>query len=67
MPVEAATVELRGQMPRTVVDVLDAVSGHRRVSRWDLISETLQDWADDKMREVTAVCRVTGAVDGAGR
>jgi hypothetical protein len=58
------SVELRGQMPRLVVDVLDAVSGHRRISRWDLIAEILQEWADDKMCEVTAVCRVTGAEGG---
>lgn len=53
-------VELRGQAPRTLVDVLDAVSAHRRMSRWDLITEILERWADDKMAETTAILRVTG-------
>ena len=52
--------ELRGDVPRALVDVLDAVSGHRRINRWQLVGEILQAWADDKMREVTAVYRVTG-------
>ncbi len=55
-----SNVELRGQLPRSLVDVLDAVSGHRRISRFDLVNEILQTWADDKMAEVIAVCRVTG-------
>ena len=53
-------VELRGQAPRTLVDVLDAVSAHRRMSRWDLITEILERWADGKMAETTASLRVTG-------
>lgn len=54
-----ASVELRGQASRTVVDMLDAISGARRVSRWELITEILQQWHDQQMREVTAVMRVT--------
>lgn len=53
-------VELRGQAPRTLVDVLDAVSAHRRITRWELIAEILERWADDKMAETTAILRVTG-------
>lgn len=67
MSVEMATVELRGQTVRNVVDVLDAVSAHRHMSRWDLVNEILQGWADDKMREVTAICRVVGVGDKEGR
>lgn len=47
-------------MPRTLVDVLDAVSAHRRMTRWELITEILERWADDKMAETTAILRVTG-------
>lgn len=63
MPDTTGLVELRGQAPRTLVDVLDAVSSHRRVSRWDLITEILEHWADDKMAETTAILRVTTAED----
>jgi hypothetical protein len=55
-------VELRGDIPRTIIDVLDAVSAHRRIKRFDLVTEILTAWADDKMAEVTAVARVTGAL-----
>jgi hypothetical protein len=54
-------VELRGDIPRTIIDVLDAVSAHRRIKRFELVTEILTQWADDKMAEVTAVARVTGA------
>ena len=53
-------VELRGHAPRTLVDVLDAVSAHRRITRWELITEILERWGDDKMAETTAILRVTG-------
>jgi hypothetical protein len=58
----APAVELRGDVPRALVDVLDAVSGHRRINRFALVLEILEGWADDKMREVTAICRVTGTM-----
>lgn len=67
MAERAPFVELRGDAPRPLVDVLDAVSGHRRISRWQLVSEILQAWADDKMREVTAICRVTRIDDESDR
>lgn len=57
-------IELRGQAPRTLVDVLDAVSAHRRITRWELITQVLEEWADDRMRETTAIIRVTGSFDG---
>lgn len=63
---EPESVELRGQCVRNVVNVLDAVSANRRITRWDLVAEILEAWADDKMREVTAICRVVG-VDEPGR
>lgn len=62
MPATDSTgpIELRGAAPRTLVDVLDAVSAHRRISRWDLITKILEDWADDRMAETVAIVRVTG-------
>jgi hypothetical protein len=56
-------VELRGQAPRTVVNVLDAVSLTQRVQRWELINKILADWADDRMREATAVMRCVSEED----
>lgn len=53
-------VELRGKAPRTVVGVLDAISSAQRKDRWELVNEILSGWADDRMREATAVLRVTG-------
>jgi len=55
-----ANIELRGQAPKSLVDVLDAVSSHRRITRWELIAEILERWADDKLAETTAILRVTG-------
>ncbi len=55
-----ANIELRGQAPKSLVDVLDAVSSHRRITRWDLITEILEHWADDKIAETTEILRVTG-------
>lgn len=55
-----ANIELRGQAPKPLVDVLDAVSSHRRISRWELITEILERWADDRMAETVAIMRVTG-------
>lgn len=60
MPDTSGAIELRGSAPRTLVDVLDAVSNHRRVTRWELITEILERWADDRMAETTAILRVTG-------
>jgi len=54
VPDTTGQVELRGYAPRTLVDVLDAVSAHRRITRWDLITQILEHWADDKMAETTA-------------
>lgn len=55
----ALKVELRGDIPRDVADVLDAVSQARRVSRMELVTSVLQEWADAKLHEATLVVRVT--------
>jgi hypothetical protein len=52
-------VELRGMVPRDVVDVLDAVSTAKRMSRIELVSRILASWAGQKHHEAMLVHRVT--------
>lgn len=53
-------VELRGDVERTIVDVLDAVAMHQGISRIDLVEKILKAWVDDKLHECTLVVRVAG-------
>lgn len=48
-------VELRGMQPRHVVDVLDAVSMHRRIPRNELVAEILLEWAEDRIHEADRI------------
>ena len=68
---DSPKVELRGDVERDVVDVLDAVSAARRISRMELVSEILSVWADAKVHESMMVQRVTRregcAAEGQGR
>lgn len=52
-------VELRGEIPREVVDVLDAVAQARRVSRMEIVSIVLSQWAQERALEATLIQRVT--------
>lgn len=52
-------VELRGMAPRETVDVLDAVSTARRMSRNELVLEVLCDWVRDQVHVATVIARVT--------
>ncbi len=52
-------VELRGMSPRETIDVLDAVSAARRISRNELVNEVLGEWARHKIHEAQAICSVT--------
>ena len=52
-------VELRGMAPRAVVDVLDAVSGHERITRTELMNRILKSWARGVVMQATVVQRVT--------
>lgn len=64
------TVDIRGDCPRHIVDVIDAISlARRQKNRFELIVEILEDWYQQQMREVVAVQRVTMGNDerGAGR
>ena len=56
----ADDVELRGMMPRKVIDVLDAVSGARRMARNELALEVLQAWANEQVHIARIVQRVAG-------
>ncbi len=57
----ALKVELRGDVPRNVADVLDAVSQARRISRMELVNAILSEWADETLHEATLIVRVTRA------
>lgn len=52
-------VELRGQTPRQIIDVIDAVSAARRISRMELVNRILSKWTRDQLHEATVVSRVT--------
>lgn len=55
---ETELVELRGLMPRYVIDVIDAVAIHKRVDRMAVACAVLQTWADQKLHESTLLERV---------
>ena len=52
------TVELRGDSPRAVINVLDAVSMARGVTRMSLVNEILSEWASNKLHESTLIQRL---------
>lgn len=56
---EQLSVELRGMCPRETIDVLDAISSARRMSRMDLVNDILASWCVDRIHEATLVHRVT--------
>lgn len=51
-------VELRGDIDRDVVDVLDAVAKAKRRSRMEVVEQALKEWADGKVHESTLVVRL---------
>lgn len=51
-------VELRGDIPRELADVLDAASMAANQSRISLVIDVLHEWALRKHREATLVLRV---------
>lgn len=52
------TDELRGQTPKPILAVLDAVSIARRKSRIALVNEILAEWAMQAENEAVAITRV---------
>lgn len=59
MATPETSVELRGDCPREMVDVLDAISSARRLTRMQLVNEVLGAWVDQKVHEMNIVARVT--------
>lgn len=64
-PLSADDVELRGDMPRRIIDVVDAVSVARRLSRNKLVQEILSAWVDEQLHVVQVIQRVVGRQSGA--
>lgn len=56
---EVKAVELRGECPRLTVDVLDAISTARRMSRTELVNEVLHEFVQQQLREASLVARIT--------
>jgi hypothetical protein len=52
------TDELRGQTPKPILAVIDAVSIARRKSRISLVNEILAEWASQAEHEAVAIQRV---------
>lgn len=67
---DRASVELRGECPRDVVDIIDAVAMARDVTRIEMVVTILRKWAGERFHEATLVGRVTRGqsvnLDGAG-
>lgn len=59
MATDAETIELRGDIPKNVMAMLDAVSAAKRVSRMSLVRRILNDWAVKTYHEAMIVERVT--------
>lgn len=51
-------VELRGDIPREIADVLDAVASARRIPRNELVVHVLGEWAVRRRHEATLINRV---------
>lgn len=51
-------VELRGLVPRYVVDVVDAVAIYKGLDRIEVVRLVLQEWAEQKMREAELIGRM---------
>lgn len=52
-------VELRGPCPRGIVDVIDAWSQAKRITRTEAVNHILRAWAMEKMHEHSVIGRVT--------
>ncbi len=57
---EGNTVELRGECPRKIIDVLDAVSHARDMTRTALVNQILGEYTAKILHEVNVVNRVVG-------
>lgn len=55
---ESETAELRGECPREILNVLDAVAIARNKSRIFVANEVLGEWAKKKRHELTLLQRL---------
>jgi hypothetical protein len=59
-------IELRGEVPRWMVDIMDAVAQSRPgASRMSILREVLREWCEVRCHEATLIARVrrvTGTV-----
>ncbi|MCC6530946.1 MAG: hypothetical protein IT531_00215 [Burkholderiales bacterium] len=51
-------VELRGHVDKDIIDVIDAVSIARDVTRIDVVEEVLRRWADERVKEAKLMNRL---------
>lgn len=56
---DETTVELRGPCPREIVDVIDAWSHAKRITRTEAVNHILRAWALEKMHEHMVLARGT--------
>lgn len=59
MPKSDDSVELRGQTPKPIVEVLDAICIARGCDRFDVVNEVLLKWARQVAHEATVIASVT--------
>lgn len=59
MAVNDDTAELRGDIPKNLMAMLDAVAIAKRISRMALVRKILHDWALKTYHEAMVVERVT--------
>ncbi len=50
--------ELRGPCPKHIVDVLDAISMSKRMSRNDLVNEILASYVDARLHETSLLVSI---------
>lgn len=58
MPIDDAIVEVRGGLPREVVEVIDAVAIAERADRMQIIRRVMAEWANAKVHEASLIMRV---------
>jgi hypothetical protein len=55
------TVELRAEMPRFIIDVLDGQCAATGECRTELVRFILSEWANQRHHEATLILRVAGS------
>lgn len=51
-------IELRGEIPRDLIEVLDAVATAERTNRMAVLRTILREWADREVHRSTLILRV---------